>query len=562
MKRTHRLPQSNADSFMPKAWRWLPPAAVCCTFAVGCEMNRGPFALFAFDETRELGPSPWRELTVPDRLAVRPQNEDAIHDIGLESPLVLSVERAVLLALRNNRALRVQQLQPMIVATFEELERAQFDPSLSAEISTAHGNRRVFSTTSGPSPHIRSEQQSGDIAVQQALPSGTGIAISFGADRFDADRLDDLYQIGPAITLTQALLRGANWEANIAAINQARIDTQVSEYELRGFAEALVAEVEATFWEYLFTDQEIKIFESSLELAEQQLAETRRRVEVGTVAATELAASRAEVAQRYEALINARSNKRRLHLRILRLINPDVREGWDVDVMIEGEAEVRPLPLSPVAEHVQLAERLRPELNEARLLLERGRLEVRRTRDGLLPRLDLFISLGKTGYARSFSGAWDDLDGRGYDFRAGLLFSQPLGNRAANATHQRARLARRQAGESLHNLRQLVSLDVREAHLEVERAQEQIEATRATRELREETLRAESEKFRVGNSTAFLVAQAQRDLLESQIAELRAIVNYRQALIMLYRFDGTLLLRRAIAAPGAATHITDTLFLD
>src|SRR5690606_37221034 len=114
----------------------------------------------------------------------------------------------------------------------------------------------------------------------------------------------------------------------------ARLDTLASEYVLRGFSEALVAEVEETFWEYLLADRETRIFENSLELAEQQLAETRRRVEVGTVAATELAAARAEVAQRHEELIIARSNTRRLHLRLLRLINPDIDEGWDLEIVI------------------------------------------------------------------------------------------------------------------------------------------------------------------------------------------------------------------------------------
>ena len=38
----------------------------------------------------------------------------------------------------------------------------------------------------------------------------------------------------------------------------------------------------------------------------------------------------------------------------------------------------------------------------------------------------------------------------------------------------------------------------------------------------EEKLRTETEKLRVGKSTSFLVAQAQRDLLVSRIAEVRA----------------------------------------
>ncbi|MCG8508031.1 MAG: TolC family protein [Rhodospirillales bacterium] len=51
----------------------------------------------------------------------------------------------------------------------------------------------------------------------------------------------------------------------------------------------------------------------------------------------------------------------------------------------------------------------------------------------------------------------------------------------------------------------------------------------------------EVERFDVGSSTALLVAQAQRDLLASQIAEVEAIGNYRIALVELSLAEGSLL---------------------
>jgi len=72
----------------------------------------------------------------------------------------------------------------------------------------------------------------------------------------------------------------------------------------------------------------------------------------------------------------------------------------------------------------------------------------------------------------------------------------------------------------------------------------------ATPRFDEEKLRTETEKLRVGRSTSYLVAQAQRDLLASRIAYGRALVSYIKALINLYRLDGSLLERRGIAAPG------------
>ena len=129
--------------------------------------------------------------------------------------------------------------------------------------------------------------------------------------------------------------------------------------------------------------------------------------------------------------------------------------------------------------------------------------------------------------------------------------SCPLGNRAARARHTRAVISKQQSIKALENLIQLAQVDVRSAHVVVTSMHEQISATAATRKFQEEKLRVETEKFRVGKSTSLLVAQAQRDLVVSQIAEVRAIANYFKSLVALYRLEGSLLPRRGLAAPGA-----------
>jgi outer membrane protein TolC len=92
-------------------------------------------------------------------------------------------------------------------------------------------------------------------------------------------------------------------------------------------------------------------------------------------------------------------------------------------------------------------------------------------------------------------------------------------------------------------------MDVRLAANEVERARRLIAASRTTRELQAQTVEAEKERFAVGSSTAILVAQAQRDLLGTQIAEVEALVNYRIALVRLYLAEGTMLERHGISMP-------------
>jgi outer membrane protein len=164
--------------------------------------------------------------------------------------------------------------------------------------------------------------------------------------------------------------------------------------------------------------------------------------------------------------------------------------------------------------------------------------------------MDLFITLGKSGYANSFGDSVGNMNGGDYDALVGIRFQYPFYNREAKSLHQRAVLTWDQAKKALENLSQLVEVDVRTGYIDVKRTKQQIAASSATRMFNEEKLRIETEKLRVGKSTSFLVAQAQRDVLVSRIAEVQAVANYIKALINLYQQDGSLLERRGIAAPG------------
>jgi outer membrane protein TolC len=348
------------------------------------------------------------------------------------------------------------------------------------------------------------------------------------------------------------VLRGAGRDAGLATLRQAVLDVRLSEHELRGLAEALVAEVEKAYWDYVLAGRQIQIYEESLRLSEKQLEETRQRIRIGRLAETELAAAQAEMALQREALINARGDLDKARLRLLRLtglVSPGSGRSWDREVVALSEPAIPEAEHRSVEEVVRQALTDRPDLNQARLQVLRGELEVVKTKDGLLPRLDLFVTLGKSGYSDTISGAAADTTGEGYDASIGLAFEYALGNRAAEARHKRAVLGREQAELGLENFELLAELDVRTAWIEAGRTREQVAATRATREFRQEALRAESEKFRVGRSTTLLVAQAERDLVASRVSEVRAVVNHLKALVDLYRAEGTLLGRRGITGP-------------
>ena len=464
-------------------------------------------------------------------------------------PLEVTVESAILIALENNQSLKIERLEPQIYTTFEDEEQATFDPVLTGEagFSRELDQQRQRSSTSYESEDTSTEV---DIGVSQFFSTGTDIEVDVSTNLSWSDLYSDLSASRIGLSVTQALLRGRGTGVNLASLRQARLDTQISEYELRGFVEALVSQVEETYWDYALAIRNIQTLQESLKVAEQQLRETEELIGVGKLPETEITSAQAEIALQRQGLINARSTMAKKRLFLLRLLNPPGSNLWQREILLKYVPGVPRVTLDSVESHVEVALRLRPDLNEARLSVERGDLEVVKTKNGLLPKLDLFVTLGKTGYADSFGSSVSNITGDYYDFSVGISVQYPFRNRDAKASYKRSLLSLDQATEAVNNLASLVEMDVRTAYIEVNRTKEQIFASKATRKLQEEQLRIETEKFRVGRSTMFLVAQAQRDLLESQISETQAIANQLKALVELYRLEGSLLERRGIMAPG------------
>jgi len=87
----------------------------------------------------------------------------------------------------------------------------------------------------------------------------------------------------------------------------------------------------------------------------------------------------------------------------------------------------------------------------------------------------------------------------------------------------------------------LVEQDVRNAEIAVTQAKAQIEAARKATRLAHYTLDAEEKKLKAGESTVFLVIQAQRDLVASEGNEAKARATCAQALTTFQQATATIL---------------------
>lgn len=473
--------------------------------------------------------------------------ESASLPVAEDGGIALSLEQAVFLALKRNREMGVERYAPLVAGTFEQVERGVYDTEFFSALSYGVEDSSDSSLTSTEEGFdLEEDSVTAVLGLRQQLPTGTEVEAILDYDRTDDSDDEEQQDVRFGLTITQSLLRGFGAAVNLVSIRQAQLAAEASFYEFRGFVEALLSEVEIAYWRYVLETEGLSILEQSLAIAEKQLREVESRIEVGVIPRNSVAAARAEVARREQALLEGKSRRIERRLRLLRLLNVTENRHFELNVAPTSQPRMEAEPIENLEERLELALLQRPDLAQARLAEKQQRLEVVRTKNGLLPRLDLFIDLGKSGYARTFSRSWSNLDEDDYDLQLGLEFSSYLGNRTAKGEYLAARASRDQATAAIENLENMVLLDVRLAANEVERTRQQINASRITREMEAQTVKAEEERFSVGDTTSLLVAQAQRDLLVSRLAEVEAIVEYRIALVNLYLAEGSLLERRGI----------------
>jgi len=136
----------------------------------------------------------------------------------------------------------------------------------------------------------------------------------------------------------------------------------------------------------------------------------------------------------------------------------------------------------------------------------------------------------------AFVGGYGNLAGqifqRNYpNYSASLSLNIPFRNRAAQADYVADQLNVRQNELQLQKATNQVRVDVQNAVIQLRVARARYESVVATRVLAQQTLEAEQNRFRFGESTIASVVQAQRDLNGDQNAEIQAMANYTHARI-------------------------------
>jgi len=480
----------------------------------------------------------------------------------------LGLDDAVRFALERNLDIQVQRLNPQINDISVASIQSVYHPSLTSTLSTQSNTQAGNSTLSGTQAAGQTVVQGNNTfngGLSQSIPWGGGaLAIQINNNRTTTTSLNALinptYNTNWSGQYTQPLMRGFRTDSTRQQLAVARINRDISDVQLKASITNTLSNVRNAYWDYVFATEAVQVAQRSLDLATKLVQDNQTRVEVGTMAPIDVVQARSEQATRRQALVSAQSTRRTTELVLKRLIVSGTDDpNWDSAIDPVDRPDFRPEAIDiPAAVRRALSERT--DIDIAKKSTQNNDVTLKYLQDQMRPQADLvafygFNGQGGTQLITTGTGVNREVTGRipgGYidaltslfrntlpRWQVSMNFSYPLGLSAQQASAARARVQLNQVQAQLKQVELQVATDVTNAAITVQNTAESVQAAQVARELAQEKLSAEQSKFEVGMSTNYFVVQSQRDLADAANSELRAILNYRKALVEFERSQST-----------------------
>ena len=477
-----------------------------------------------------------------------------------------------------------------------------FDPVLTGTLQEDHADYIPTSPFQG----TLQRTTTANFAYTQGFQWGTNLAVGFNNTRTTTNNSFTL--VSPSLSsgfqfkLTQHLLQGFGLPANGRFISIAKNNRELSDVAFRLQTITTVDQIENMYWDLVYAYENLRVKQESLTFSEKTLSDTKKQVEIGSLAPIEAVRAQSQVAADQQALTVAKTN---LQLEQLLMKNALSRTLHDpalagADVIPTSTMEVpENEQIQPTEDLVNEALRHRAELVEARIQLNSQELSNKAVRSALLPSLDLFAYYGgsglggqqnsydlcvnesvqaqteafcagpdpvyidpKTGkpitinqpfaptsYGSTLNGL---INSAAPDKGVGLQLNIPLRNRAGQAVQIRSELEYRQAQMALQQTENRVTIEVRNAQFGVEQNRASVASAQAAVDYARQSLDAEQKKYQFGTSTTTAVLQTRSALATAESTLLSAMAAYEKSRLELDRAIGQLLDHAGISIDDAA----------
>jgi outer membrane protein TolC len=456
-----------------------------------------------------------------------------------------------------------------------------FDPAVVGLLNFVHQTTPQTTPTITGTNALINSNLSGNLGVTQSFATGTSYTVGFNNLRTTSNAFNLAYNpytnASLGLTVTQPLLRGFGIATNRRFIRIARNEERIADSVFKQQLIETVSSVIRLYWDLVSLVEDVRVKQQALALAQKLYEDNKTQVEVGTLAPLELKRAQAEVARSRQDLTNSQSLVLQQELLIKNVLT---RSGTE-DQLLRG-AHIVPLDtieipaqeqVEPVQDLLTRAIENRPDLYQGRVQLENANISLKGSKSALLPELDLIGTLQNAGLTGEPNGAFagsnlvrtpdgfflggygnalGQIFGRNFpNYGIGMQLTIPLKNRVAQADVVRDELQVRQTEVRLRQLQIQIRLEVENALVALQRARASYDAALETRQLQEEALAAEQERYSVGASTSFFVIQYQRDLEQARSTEVVTRNNYAKARAALDRAVGDTLTRNDVQVEDA-----------
>jgi outer membrane protein TolC len=348
------------------------------------------------------------------------------------------------------------------------------------------------------------------------------------------------------ITVTQPLLKNFWIDTPRWNIALAKGTLRYDQLALRQQVMTVINNVKSAYYNLIYDRENVEVEKEAVKLADELATEDKQKAQLGAMTPLDAASAEAQAAASRSDLLTARLTLVSQENTFKQMLALNLRE-W-VNVTPVPSEQLVAIPENPnLIESWQKAFELRPDLQQAKVSLEKQKITIKYNYNQLFPELDLQGSYqhNGTGYT-----AGDDFrliqSGATRTYYYGASLTVPLDNIGARANYKSAKATRDQLILEFKKTENAAIVAIQNDVATVQSDFLKIDTSRAARAYAEQALQAEQTKLDHGKSTTLLVLQAQQTLTQDRSAEIRALADYNIAVEQLALDEGTILERNKI----------------
>ncbi len=239
-----------------------------------------------------------------------------------------------------------------------------------------------------------------------------------------------------------------------------RKELKLSQQALRFQIMKTVLGVELGYYDVVSARERVRVEEKALELKQQLVAETQRRVQVGDLPPLDREQVETQLQNTQTALAGAREASSEQQNALKNLFSDNFKEWAEVEVQPADALLAMPEEANR-SERFMRALQNRPDLEEARLAVEKSAVSVQFRLNQLFPSLDFVGRYGGRGSQPEFGAAASDaVHFRFKDYFYGVVLSFPLSNAAERGNFRTSKASKQIAELQLKKAEREVLLQV------------------------------------------------------------------------------------------------------